>query len=309
MIPVLIGISLVNFALIYLAPGNPFLAMLPPDVPAEDRENMLQAIGYYDPLPLKYVKWASRAVQGDLGYSIKYSRPVTEVIAARMGNTFSLSIAALLLSVCIAVPLGIISATRQYSVYDYAVTIIALIGISLPSFFMALGLVKIISMDLALLPISGMEDYLQGYTGINRFVDIIRHMALPVIVLTLAQTASTMRYTRSAMLEVIQQDYIRTARAKGLKEKVVIYTHAFRNAMIPVVTIVSTSLGFIFSGAILIEMVFAWPGMGTLMYQAISNRDYPVVMGCTMILGVFVLMANTLADILYAVVDPRIRFS
>jgi ABC-type dipeptide/oligopeptide/nickel transport systems, permease components len=214
-----------------------------------------------------------------------------------------------LLSVCIAVPLGIISATRQYSVYDYAVTIIALIGISLPSFFMALGLVKIISMDLALLPISGMEDYLQGYTGMARFVDIIRHMALPVIVLTLAQTASTMRYTRSAMLEVIQQDYIRTARAKGLKEKVVIYTHAFRNAMIPVVTIVSTSLGFIFSGAILIEMVFAWPGMGTLMYQAISNRDYPVVMGCTMILGVFVLMANTLADILYAVVDPRIRFS
>lgn len=306
-IPVLIGLSMIIFALINLTPGDPYTAMLDPSTDPADRENMLQAIGYYDPLPVKYVKWVSRAVQGDLGFSIRYKAPVTDVIAMKVGNTLMLSVTALVLSVLLAVPLGIISATKQYTLVDYASTILAFIGISIPSFFLALGLIKVFGIDLKIFPISGIEYVAKGYTGFRQFLDILHHMALPVIVLTLVQTASLMRYTRSAMLEIINQDFIRTARAKGLSERVTIYTHALRNALIPVITVLSSSLGSLFSGAILVETVFSWPGMGTLVYQAISNRDYPLIMGGTMLLAVCVLVANLVADILYAAVDPRIR--
>lgn len=306
-IPVLIGLSMIIFALINLTPGDPYTAMLDPSVDPADRENMLQSIGYYDPLPVKYVKWVGRALQGDLGYSIRYKAPVTEVISQKVGNTLMLSVTALVLSALLAVPLGIISATKQYTLIDYLSTILAFIGISIPSFFLALGMIKIFGIDLKIFPINGIEYVAKGFTGFRRFLDILHHMALPVIVLTLIQTASLMRYTRSAMLEIINQDFIRTARAKGLSERVTIYTHALRNAMIPVITILSSSLGGLLSGAILVETVFSWPGMGTLVYQAISNRDYPLIMGGTMLLAVCVLLANLLADILYAVVDPRIR--
>ena len=308
MVPVLVGLSAIIFTLVNLAPGDPYASMLDPLTPVEDRENMLASIGFYDPLPVKYLKWVGRALRGDLGFSVKYSLPVSEVIGLKIGNTLLLSITSLVLSVLLAVPLGIVSATRQYSVFDYSATVLALVGVSVPSFFFALGVVKIFAIDFKWFPISGMEYIAKGLTGFERVLDIAHHMVLPILVLTLIATASKMRYTRSAMLDVIGQDYIRTARAKGLSERVVIYNHALKNALIPVITIISGSLGGLLSGSILIETIFSWPGMGTLVYQAIDNRDYPLIMGGTLLLAICVLMANMIADILYALVDPRIRF-
>jgi peptide/nickel transport system permease protein len=308
MIPVFIGISMIIFGLIHSTPGDPYITMLDPNITEADREAMLNSIGYYDPLPVKYIKWIGRAIKGDLGYSIRYKEPVADVISRRIGNTLLLSVTALVLSVLIAVPLGIVSATKQYSVFDYVATILALIGLSIPAFFFALGLIKVLAFDLGIFPISGIETTGANYTGMKRVLDVLHHMALPIIVLTFVQTASLMRYTRSSMLEVIQQDYIRTAKAKGLSERVVIYKHALRNAMISIVTLISLSLGGLLSGAVLTETVFVWPGMGTLVYQAILNRDYPLVMAGTMLLALCVLFANLLADIMYAVVDPRIRY-
>jgi peptide/nickel transport system permease protein len=307
LIPVLIGISLIVFILINIAPGDPYITMVDPTVTTEDRQAMLEGIGYYDPLPVKYLRWISRVVQGDLGYSIKYKEPVMDVLTRRLKNTILLMSISLILSITISIPLGVLAAVKKNSLTDSISTIGALIGISIPAFFLALGLVKIFAFDLGWFPVSGMQSIASGYTGIRYIRDVTAHMALPVLVITVVQTASFMRYTRSAMLEVIKQDYIRTARSKGLKEWVVIYKHAFRNAIVSVITVISISAGYLVSGAILTETVFAWPGMGTMLYQAVAFRDYPLVMGGTFILSVSVLAANLIADILYTIMDPRIR--
>lgn len=308
MIPVLFGISIFIFVLIHIAPGDPYSSMIDPSVTEEDRENMLESIGYYDSIPVKYGKWISRAVQGDLGYSIRYSEPVVDVIGRRFGNTVLLTVSALIFSALVAIPIGVLSATKKYSIFDYLVTIISFIGLSIPVFFLGLLMIKFLAFDLKLFPISGMQSIGKDFTGLARIKDLAHHMVLPVLALGMINTASLMRYTRSAMLEVINQDYIRTARAKGVKEKVVIYKHALRNALIPVVTVVSMSLGYLLSGAILTETVFVWPGMGTLVFQSILNRDYPLVIASTMLLAVFILASNLLADILYAAIDPRIKY-
>ncbi len=308
LIPVFLGISIIVFALINLAPGDPYASMLDSSVTVEDRETMLNAIGYYDPLPVKYVKWLSRAVQGDLGYSIRYREPVVDVLLRRLKNTMLLMVPSLVLSVIIGLPLGVISATRQYSIFDYVATILAFLGISIPAFFLALGLVKFFAYDLGWFAVSGMQSVGKDLSGIDRLLDIFAHISLPIIVITLVQTAAFMRYTRSAMLEVMQQDFIRTARGKGLSHRQVVYQHGFRNAMLPVVTVISISVGYLVSGAVLTETVFAWPGMGTLLYQSVANRDFPLMMGGTFVVAVFVLFSNLFADILYTLIDPRIRY-
>ncbi|QOR34058.1 ABC transporter permease [Clostridium sp. 'deep sea'] len=309
-IPVLIGISVIIFSLVHLAPGDPYSHMISPQIikTSEDYENMLRAVGYYDPLPVKYFKWTKELAVGNLGYSIHSHEPVSNLIKRRLRNTLLLSIPALILSTIIAIPLGVISATKQYSIFDYLATLLAFIGISIPAFFFALLLVKYVAFDLGIFQLSGMSTIKSGYTGIRLLMDRLSYMVLPITVLTFIQIAGRMRYTRSAMLEVVRQDYIRTARAKGLSERVVIYKHALRNALIPIVTILSLSLAGLLSGAVLTERVFKWPGMGTMVFQAISNRDYPVVMAGTMVLALVLLLANVLADILYAFVDPRIRY-
>ncbi len=309
LIPVFFGISVIIFILIYTSPGDPYAYMVEAGLSPEDRETMLRSVGYYDPLYLKYFKWLGNVLKGNLGYSIRYAEPVTDVIARRIGNTAILSVLTLILSTLIAVPMGVISATKQYSIFDHAASLFCLIGISVPSFFLALGVVKIFAIDLKWFPVSGIQTTGTNYHGWELWKDILRHMALPLGVMVLTHTASTMRYTRSAVLEVLGQDYIRTARAKGLPERVVIYRHALRNAMIPVTTLVTMSLGNLLSGTILIETVFVWPGMGTLIYNAIGNRDYPLVLAGTLLLSICVLLSNLLADILYAVIDPRIRYS
>lgn len=309
MIPVLLGISIIIFSLINLAPGDPYSSMIDPNFTAEDRETMLKAIGYYDPLPVKYGKWIVRAVQGDLGYSIRYKEPVLSVIGRNFGNTISLSMLSLGVSIILAIPLGVISSTHKYSIFDYVATVFSFIGLSIPVFFLAMLMIKYLSFDLGLFPISGMQTVGSEYTGIEKLLDYLYHMILPIIVLAITNMASLMRYTRSSMLDVITQDYIRTARAKGVKEKAVIYRHALRNALIPIVTIICMSFGGMMSGAILTETVFSWPGMGTLVYQSILNRDYPLVIASTMLIAMFILASNLIADILYAYLDPRIKYN
>jgi peptide/nickel transport system permease protein len=308
MIPVFIGISMIVFALIHTTPGDPFAHLVEQDVSKEDRELMLRQIGYYDPLPIKYLKWSTQALKGNLGWSIKYREPVLQLMKRRLANTFGLSLMAMLLSTLIAIPLGVISATRQYSAFDYIATVFAFIGISIPSFFFALGLIKIFAVDLGWFAVSGMQSIGVKLTGWAKAVDIFKHAFLPLFVLTMIQTASLMRYTRSAMLEVFQQDYIRTARAKGVPERTVVYKHALRNSLIPITTLLTLRLSGLLSGATLTETVFLWPGMGTLIYQAVSNRDYNVITSGVLLVAVSILFCNLLADVLYAFVDPRIRY-
>lgn len=310
MVPVFIGLSIIIFILINTAPGDPYMNIVEGQISisASDTETALNAIGYYDPVHLKYIKWMGKILKGDMGTSIRYNEPVVDIIKRRISNTFLLSIVTLILTTLIALPLGIASAIKPYSFKDKVLTILALIGISIPGFFIALVIIKIFAINLGWFPISGLSTVGEKLTGFNKFIDVVRHMILPVISMTVLEVASLMRYTRSSMLDVFNQNYIRTARAKGLNEKIIIYKHAFRNALIPIVTLLSMSLGYIVAGTILIETIFVWPGMGTLFYQAIANRDYPLVMGCAMILSSCILLANLISDIVYCIVDPRIRF-
>jgi len=307
-IPVIIGISIIVFAFINLQPGDPFVNMMDPKVTPEIKQKMLEQIGYFDPLPVKYVKWVGRAVRGDLGYSISYKEPVGKVIKSRMGNTLILSITALLLSTFIAIPIGVFTATKKNTFLDYIATIAAFIGLSIPAFFFGMLMIKIFSVDLKLLPISGMITLGKKLNTMQYIIDIMRHMILPAIVLALINTASLMRYTRSSMVEIIKQDYIRTARAKGVSPRKVIYKHALKNALTSIITIISLQIPFLFSGALLTETIFVWPGVGRLNYEAVLNRDYPLIMGIVMILAVVTLTANLVADIMYAVIDPRIKY-
>lgn len=308
LIPVFFGISLIIFSLIHAAPGDPYAYMVEAGVPMEEKELQLQKIGYYDPLPVKYIKWVGNVLEGNLGYSIKYGEPVTAVIGRRIGNTALLSVTALLLSTLLSIPLGIICAVKNKTPIDHIISVVSLMGISIPTFFLALGLVKVFSTDLGIFPISGIVTTGAGYTGWRYTLDILHHMVLPLIVLICMQTATMVRYTRTAMLEVLGKDFIRTARAKGVHKWVIIYRHAFRNALVSIVTIIAMSLGQLLSGTVLIETVFVWPGMGTLLYQAVSNRDYPLIIAGTLLLSICILLANLIADILYAVIDPRIRY-
>lgn len=309
LIPIFLGISIIIFILVYTSPGDPYAYMVESGLPIEEKELQLEKIGYYDPLPLKYVKWIGNVLQGNFGYSIRYAEPVTTVIGRRIGNTLILSVTALSASTVISVFLGILAAVRKNTFADRIISVISLAGISVPTFFLALGLIKLLSIDLNIFPVSGIETVGVNYGGWKRALDIMHHMFLPFLVLTCAQTASMVRYTRSAMLEVLGQDYIRTARAKGLARIKVVNLHAFRNALISITTIVAMSLGNLLSGTVLIETVFVWPGMGSLLYQAVSNRDYPLILSETLLLSICILGANLLADILYGIIDPRIRYT
>ncbi|WP_459129560.1 ABC transporter permease [Guggenheimella bovis] len=305
---ILLAVTLVIFTLIHLAPGDPFIQSLNPNITPEMREKMLNDIGYYDPVHVQYFKWMTQALKGNLGYSIKYNKPVTQVISDYLPNTILLGIASLIVSLVIAIPAGVFSATRRNGVFDYMVTIFSFLGLSIPAFFFGLLLIKWLAFDWKLLPTSGMVTIGANLSGIPLLLDIGRHMILPTIVLSLLQTATFMRYTRSSMLEVIDQDYIRTARAKGVSEHKVIHKHALRNALISIITIFSFSIPTVFSGAVLTETIFVWPGIGRVNYDAILGRDYPLVMGILLLMAVIILLSNLLADILYAIADPKIRY-
>jgi len=309
-VPVLlIGVSLLLFLIFQMAPGDPMTQFFADSqMPASEIERIKELHGF-DRGPLyQYWDWLTSMLQGDLGYSFDRRQPVTDAIAPRLAPTFMLSFGALILSLIVAIPTGIISATKQYSKLDYSLTVFSLFGLSIPNFFFGLLLIYIVGMQLGWLPISGMTTAAVEFSFPWNIIDVLRHLIMPVIVLGLSSTATFMRYTRSSMLEVIRQDYIRTARSKGLKERVVIYKHALRNAMIPIITLMGFQLPVLFSGAVITERVFGWPGMGTLQIDAVHARDYAVLMGVNMMLAALIIIGNFLADIAYAYVDPRIRY-
>lgn len=307
-IPILIGVSILLFSIFQLAPGSPLASFYSdPNMTVEQLEKLEEAYGLNKSGPEQYIDYVTNMLKGNFGTSFQLKQPVAKLINERMWATFYIAFVSLIISLIIAVPIGVISATKQYSIFDYGGTIFALMGISIPAFFFALLLIKWFAIDIRWFPISGLVTPGRPLSFTQNFPDIFKHSILPLTVLGLTGAGSFMRYTRSSMLEVIRQDYIRTARAKGLKEKVVIYKHALRNALIPVITLLGFSLPTLFSGALITEIIFVLPGLGKLQHQAVLQRDYPLMMGINMFLAIFTLLGNLIADISYAFVDPRIR--
>ena len=263
------------------------------------------AAGLDKPLIVQYFVWLFQLLQGNLGYSMKSYEPVSAMIGSHIGPTLLLMGASLALSLLIAVPAGIYSAVKQYSKGDYAVVTASFIGSSIPSFFLALILIYIFTVKLGILPSGGMNTL--GMDG--SVADTIRHMVLPVTVLAVSLAGSNIRYIRSSFLEILQQDYLRTARAKGIGYKRVIWKHAMRNALLPIVTVIGMQIPMLFGGAVIIEQVFSWPGLGLMTMTAIMGRDYPVIMGVCLLSAVVVLVSNLITDILYALVDPTIQLN
>jgi peptide/nickel transport system permease protein len=304
-LPVILGVTVISYLIISLAPGDAVDLMVDPTMSKADLEQRREDLGLNDPIPVRYAKWLGELAQGNLGYSYTNSQPVAERIGQRLGPTLGLSLGALLLAYLVAIPVGVISATRQYSWIDYLSSILALVGVSIPGFFLGICLIYVFSLRLDLLPVSGMRTL-----GIEKSVfDLLKHLILPVIVLSTGTMGNVTRNTRSAMLEVIRQDYIRTARAKGVAERVVIYRHALRNALIPIITLLGLQIPSLLGGAIITEQIFSWPGMGRLAIEAINSRDYPVMMGLNLMAATLVVVGGLISDFLYSLADPRIRFS
>lgn len=309
MIPVFFGILLSLFFIANMAPGGPTSSIMDPRMTPEMKAELQAKMGLDQPVIKRFFNWAMEALQGNLGYSSMYKTPVTDIIGNFLGKTINLSIFALIFAMLIGIPAGIISATRQYSAADYTMSVLSLIGISIPSFFFGLILLKLFAIDRTWFPLIGIADQtLRNPTTWQLIVDRVYHLVLPTLVLGMSSAASFMRYTRSSMLEVIRQDYIRTARAKGLKERVVIYRHAFRNAVIPIITLLGFQIPSLISGAVVTETIFSLPGIGKLQVDAVMKRDYPLFMGINALVALMTLVGTLVADILYAIADPRIKY-
>jgi peptide/nickel transport system permease protein len=312
MIPILFFISILSFAVMRLAPGDPVAMYANPQkrvLTAEEVAIIREKLGLNQPIYVQYFKWLGETVQGNLGYSFKTKAPVTEEIFARLPNTLLLAGSAILLTLLVGIPIGAFSAIKRYTFWDYNITVLSFIGISMPSFWLAFILINIFSTRLGILPPVGMQTFGIDLTGFQKLSDVFKHLLMPMLALSILEIAYWARYQRSSLLEVFGQDYIRTARAKGLKERLVIWKHAFRNSLLPMVTLIGLTLPDLVNGSYIIETVFAWPGMGRLGVQSILQRDYPIVMGVTMLSALLVVVGNLLADFLYALVDPRIQQS
>jgi peptide/nickel transport system permease protein len=295
-------VSIVTFALIHSAPGGPAI-LANPDLSREQIDQMSDQLGLNDPLPVQYGRWMGNVLQGDFGVSYNSIEPVINLIGARLPNTLLLAGTALLISIVIAIPLGIVSAIRRNSLLDRLVTSFTFFGISIPVFWLGIMLVVLFSVQLRWLPAGGMSTLGEEFSLRDR----IEHMILPVFVLTIANLAELTRYTRSGMITVLGEEYIRTARAKGLSQKSIIVVHALRNALIPVITIIGVLLPRAVSGAAITEAVFSWPGMGSLAVEAATTRDYPVVLATTLTVAVVVVLSSLLTDLAYGFLDPRVR--
>lgn len=301
-------LTVIVFLFAYLAPGDALSGeAIDPNTPREVLEERREALGLNDPLHIQYWSWLSRAVTGDLGMSTHFTgRSVSELILQRLSNTFYLGAFALFVTLIVSIPIGIYSARKKYSVLDYAATSFAFIGLATPNFFAGLLAIYVFSFGLGWFPTQGSISS-AGLTGLEAFISRIQHLILPGITLGLSSTAIFMRYMRSEMLDIKGSDFIRTARAKGVGARSVLYKHTLRNAMIPIVTLLGMEIGMLLSGAFIVETVFNYPGIGTLFLSGMSNRDYPVIMAVNLLIGLSVLLGNLFADILYAVIDPRIR--
>lgn len=305
-IPILIGITLIIFLLASLMPGDAVLAMISTDTPVTDEMIKMRQgeLGLDLPLPVQYLRWMGNLLRGNMGYSFVSAESVSEMILLRIPATLELMGVSLLISIILGLTLGTISALKQYSWLDYVFTIFGFIGISIPDFFLGMILVFIFALKLKWFPTSGFITAGQEFS----LADNLRHVFLPALALALVRTAVFMRYTRASVLEVLGNDYVRTARAKGLKQGLIILRHVMRNALIPVITIIGISLGVLFAGSVIIETIFQWPGIGMMFINAVTGRDSPVIMGYVLLTSVIVLTSNVLTDLTYSLVDPRIRY-
>ena len=295
-------VSAVIFAIVHSAPGGPTI-LNNPDVDPRLARDISERLGLNDPLPVQYGRWLSNLFQGKLGTSYQYSLPVSRLVAERMQATLLLGGVALIAAIMLSIPLGMISAIRRHSAWDYLATFIAFVGVSVPVFWLGLMLIILFSVTLNVLPSAGMFTIGAPFSVGDR----LAHLVMPATVLATLPLAQLTRYARSGTLEVIRQDYVRTARAKGLRERSVLVRHILRNALIPFVTVVAVLIPRVLGGAAITEAVFAWPGMGRLAIEAAFTRDYPLVMGVTIVIATFVVVCNLLADLTYGLLDPRIR--
>lgn len=303
MAPVLFLVSLIVFSLIHLTPGDPVLTMLGEEATPETIAAMRAKLGLDRPLPVQYLSWMGRVLQGDLGRSIRTNQPVSEAIAQRLPVTIELALLSTLVALAIGIPVGILSAVRRNSPLDTGSTTIALLGVALPNFFLAILLIFLFSVKLRWLPPIGYVPLVDDL-GAN-----LKRMIMPSLTLGTAVAAVVMRQTRSALLEVLDQDYVRTARAKGLNEARTVRSHALKNALIPVVTVVGLQIGGLLGGAIITETIFSMPGIGRMLIDSIFQRDFPLVQGVVLFTALAFLVTNLLVDLIYAFLDPRIRYS
>ncbi|CAN5757297.1 oligopeptide ABC transporter permease AppB [soil metagenome] len=304
--PILLAITFIIFSLQQLTPGDPLNAYLPPDfpVPEAQKEALRKQLGLDQPFLTRYGYWLRETVQGNLGTRSKTYEPVTEAISARVGATLLLMGTAVVIGTILGVGFGMLAAVRQYSILDGLLTIFAFLGISMPVYLTGLLGLYIFALRFDWFPAGGYSTAGQPFA----LGDRLHHLVLPAIIIAINYIAQTMRYTRSAMLEVLGQDYVRTARAKGLDDRIVISRHALRNALLPIVTIIGAYIPNLLGGAIFIESIFGWPGLGRLLLDGVESRDFPLIMGLTLILAIVILAVNIVTDVAYALVDPRIRF-
>jgi len=314
-IVVLIGITVINFVFISVSPGDPVRMMAFQAVESDRslasvfteefiREQRAR-LGLDQPLPIRYIYWLKGLAQGNLGNSINRGVPIAREIKDRIGPTLRLTVAALIIKIIIGIGVGTYSALKHYSAGDYLATVSSFLALSVPNFFLGLVAIYVVALKLDLLPTSGMQT-LGRDVG---FLDQLRYIILPASVLGAAGAATLVRYMRSSLLEVLKEDYVTTARSKGLRERTVIVRHAMRNGLLPIITIISLQIPVLFAGSVVIESVFAWPGMGTYAVRAVNEKDYPAIMAVNLIAAVLVLAANLIADIAYGIADPRIRYS
>ena len=303
-IPTIFGVTLVVFTVIQVTPGDPAAIAAGPVASDEQIEELRQRLGLDKPIIVQYFNWISNAAQGDLGRSIQFRRPVTEQIVDKAGNTALLVFTAVGIAAVVGIGLGLLSGSRPNTWMDRVARVFGSMGISMPEFALGIVLIIIFSVELDILPTSGMRP--PGSTT-TEFGELAKHLVLPAVTLAVPQIAITSRLTRSSFLQVISQDYIRTARAKGLSESLVLSRHALRNILIPLVTIVGWQLGYLLSASILVETVFGWPGLGALMVLAVDGRDFPLLQGTTLVLALAVVLANILVDMSYGLIDPRVK--
>lgn len=305
-IPLLLGISIISFAIIQFAPGDPTTLLMDPTLKPEDQVKFREKYGLDDPVPVQYVKWLGNIVKGDFGTSIvRRGEPVSDMIMARLPHTLLLIGVSTVLAFLIAVPMGIFSAMRPYTKRDYGITIFSFLGVATPNFWLGIMLIMIFAVKLGWFPTGGVATLNAPFSIWDR----IHHLILPAFVLATADMAALTRYSRSSMMEVLKQDYIQTAKAKGFNEFRVVLKHGVRNGLIPVITIFGLMIPALIGGAAITESIFSWPGLGSLFIDSAFKRDYPVLMALTIISAVLVVLGNLIADILYAIFDPRIDFN
>jgi peptide/nickel transport system permease protein len=303
-VPVLFGISLIVFMMMHLAPGDPAEAMLGPLRTAETLARVRHELGLDQPVPVQYVNWIGRALTGDLGNSIRLNRPVLPEVLARFGDSAMLGLVAFLIATILGLLAGMVSAVKRGSLIDHLVTVTTVVGLAMPPFYLGMLLIVVFSVKLGVLPSSGMYEI----RGDPTLPELLRHIILPAVTLAAAPLTVIARMSRSSMLEVLNQDYVRTARSKGLSGQVVLLRHALRNALGPVLSVLGLEIGYLLSAAALVEVVFGWPGLGSELVQSVVTRDLPLAQGCVLVIATLYVLVTVLTDLFQAVLDPRIQF-